>query len=71
MTTLVPDPLDSEQQYNRFHHLDLADMETGKLQKELDTLKSVLWWNLPDNDWLEERVNRLKAELRRRGLRWQ
>jgi len=77
---LVPNPLDSDQQYNRFHHYDLADMKTEDLLDELHAIRSRLWFLKSDRfahmvnpveqrrrvEWLHERISRIEAELRER-----
>jgi len=67
MTVLVPDPLFSDRQFQRFCHLDIADKETGELADELYALRPQLW-GLPADHWLRERVTMLEAEMiKRRG----
>lgn len=65
---LIPDPLNSHCQFNRFYHLDLPDLEDTELRDELYALRPLLW-GLPPDHWLRERVKMLEAELirRRRG----
>jgi|GEM_PF-2376661 len=63
----IPDPLVSDRQYLRFHHLDLSEMEDSKLLGEYHYLRSHLW-DLPDDHWPHERVRMLETELiKRRG----
>jgi len=64
---LIPDPLSSDRQFERYYHYDLADMETGELLDELYVLRPMLW-GLPSEHWLRERVKMLEAEMiKRRG----
>jgi len=67
MTTLVPNPLDSDSQYHRFHHIDIAALEDLELLDELWALRPLLWGSPPDH-WLRERVNKLEGELQRRSV---
>jgi len=62
---LIPDPLVSDREHNRFCHLDLRDIETGELEDELHALWPLLW-GLDSEHWLRERVSRLRSELARR-----
>lgn len=65
---LIPNPYDTDCQYERFHHHDLPDLETKKLLHELYALRPLLWWRLPDDSWLRERAEAIEAELaKRRG----
>lgn len=64
---LIPDPLSSDQQYTRFHHLDLTELEDTELTDELYALRPILW-GLPADHWLRERVRALEKEsYKRRG----
>ncbi|OGN94155.1 MAG: hypothetical protein A2Z75_08370 [Chloroflexi bacterium RBG_13_50_10] len=81
MIRLVPNPLYSDLEYSRYHHLDLQDMEVEDLQCELCSARCQLW-ALKSSDrwaqrlgrfeckhrivWLEERISRIWAELNRR-----
>lgn len=79
-SVLIPNQLDSDQQYNRFHHHDLAHMETEDLLDEFYFLRSRLWLFKADLftrrfrlfeqsrkiQWARERTARIEAELRRR-----
>lgn len=63
---LIPDPLASNEQYQRFYCLDiggLADMELGD---ELNYLRARLW-ELPEGHWARERVHLLIDEINHRG----
>ncbi len=69
-STLVPDPLCSDRQYERFYHLDIVDLGESELREELWALQSMVWWLSPgqEKDWLRERVRMLERELaKRRG----
>ena len=65
MNMLIPNPLDNDNQYRRFHHLDIADIDDSELSEELWALRPYLW-GLPSNHWLRERVKELGAELAKR-----
>ncbi|MFC1980260.1 hypothetical protein ACFLVS_05385 [Chloroflexota bacterium] len=63
----VPDPLQSDRQYERFYHLDLSGLEDRELTDELYALRPLLW-GLDSSHWLRERVKALEAEIsKRRG----
>ena len=62
---LVPDPLFSDRQYERFNHLDLPELEDGELLDELWALRPGLW-GLDAEHWLRERVIMLEKELSKR-----
>jgi hypothetical protein len=69
MTHLMPNPYDTDVQYSRFHHHDLANSETKELLHELYALRPFLWWRLRNNPWLQERVKVIEAELAKRRNR--
>ena len=65
--TLVPDPLVSDRQYDRFYHLDLSELRDVELEDELNYLRPLLW-RLDSEHWLRERVRMLEMEMtKRRG----
>lgn len=71
VTPLCPNPLYSDTQYLRYHHMDIENMDDQGLADEFYTLRSLLW-GLPPSDWLRERVKMLGRELaKRRGTKWQ
>ena len=63
---LVPDPFDTDRQFDRFHDLDLPYLDDMQLTDELNQLRTCLW-GLPLDHWLRKRVLVLEDELRRRG----
>jgi len=67
---LIPDPLASDQQYERFYHLDLPELEDTELTDELYALRPLLW-GLDSDYWLRSRVKMLEAEMmkRKRNIR--
>ena len=62
---LIPDPLSSDRQYERFYHLDLPELEDTELKDELHYLRPLVW-GLPVEHWLRERVKALEAETSKR-----
>lgn len=42
ITILIPDPLNSDEQFYRFYHRDITAMETEALLDELNAIKSQL-----------------------------
>ena len=77
----VPNPYDSDKEYDRFYHYDLADMTTEGLLVELCGTRYSLWLLKSGRfgyilspfeqgrrtQWLEDRISRIKAELGRQG----
>ena len=59
---IIPDPLSSDRQYERFCHFDIPNLEDTELVDELYALRPLLW-RLPAEHWLRERVKALEAEL--------
>jgi hypothetical protein len=69
-TIITPNPLNSDMEYNRFHHLDIPNLDDTELVDEINYLRNILW-GLPRDDWLRERVRVLGRELaKRRGTKW-
>jgi hypothetical protein len=66
MMRLVPDPVETEEQYRRFWHLDIAGLDDTDIIDELHALRPLLWWKLPGDEWLRERVRMLGIELTKR-----
>jgi len=62
---LVPDPLVSDRQYDRFYHLDLSELEDMELTDGLNYLRPLLR-GLDPQHWFRERVGMIEAELRKR-----
>lgn len=63
---LVPNFLDTDRQYDRYHHLDLPGVEDIDLTDELNCLR-VFLWGLPRDHWLRQRVRALETEAARRA----
>ena len=63
----VPDPLDSDVQSARFHHLDVAHQDGLDLEAELTFLLCVHHL-LSENSWEIERIGVLRDELSARNL---
>jgi hypothetical protein len=80
MIRLVPDPLNSDKEYDRYYHHDLADMAVEDLLCELCSARCQLWLLKSDRfarvlglfeqgrriKWLRERVFKIESELSRR-----
>ena len=64
---LVPNPLTSDRQYLRFHHLDVPELDGEELMDELHYLQPLLWGLNPQH-WLRERVRMIESELIKRGI---
>lgn len=63
---LIPNPLDTDRQYERYHHLDTEGLEDTNLRDELNALCPLLR-GLPADHWLRERVTALEAEISKRS----
>ena len=64
---LIPDPLDSLEQYSRYWHFDLTQLEDDELADEFNYLHTRLW-QLPAHHWARQRVAMLQGELERRRI---
>jgi hypothetical protein len=63
----IPNPLNSDRQFARFCHHDVAYLTDYELKDEINALRPHLW-GLPNDNWLRERVAQLEDELvKRRG----
>jgi len=79
-SNLIPNPLDSDQEYHRYYHRDLDDMEIEDLLCELCSTRYRLWLLKADRSarvlgpfeqgrrikWYRERISRIETELRKR-----
>ncbi len=57
----VPDPFRSEDQHDRFYHLDLPTLTIADLERELTVVQLVVW--LGGEPWHGERETVIRAEL--------
>jgi len=64
---LIPEPLNSLEQYYHFHHLDIPELEDDELIDEFNYLRTRLW-RLPAQHWVRQRVAMLESELKRRQI---
>lgn len=64
-TIITPNPLESDSQYTRYYHYDIAFLELDALQDELYALRPLLW-GLDRADWIRERVQMIEAEIAKR-----
>lgn len=68
MIRLVPEPFESQEENDRYFHRDISNLGNADVIDELHALRPLLWWKLPSDDWLRERVRMLEIELaKRRG----
>lgn len=63
--TIVPNPLNTLTEFDRYYHYDLINAETGDLLDELYALRPLLW-GLSKTDWIRQRVTEIEAEITRR-----
>lgn len=80
LATLMPDPLASDRQWERYHHRDIAAAETDDLVDELHAIRSGMWFLRSESsrqrigryeqarriDWFRSRMRALESELQRR-----
>lgn len=64
---MIPNPMDTLEQYDQFHHLDIEHLSDEVLRTELYRRRGVIW-ERPElsKSWLQERVEMLEEELKRR-----
>jgi len=62
-----PNPCATRQDYDRFHHHDLAEKGDRELREEYDFLEAHVF-ALESDDWRRERVQMLEGELARRRV---
>jgi len=63
--SIIPNPVESANQYERYYHHDIPGLEVSDIRDELYALRPLLW-GLPKVDWIRERVRELEKELARR-----
>ena len=63
---IIPDPMRSIQQFVRYNHLDIPDLNDDELQAELWSLRSLLYRLPPEKRWIRDRVRELGKEYSRR-----
>ena len=77
---IPPNPLNSDREYNRYYHYDLAGVEIRDLLCELYASRYRLWLLRSERSalifgiyeksrrikWYRERISRIEAELRKR-----
>jgi hypothetical protein len=64
---IIPNPLESDNQRQRYYHFDLPGLELSDLLDELYCLRPLLW-GLRKDDWLRGRVKRIEGELAKRRV---
>jgi hypothetical protein len=63
---IIPDPMRSIQQFVRYNHLDIPDLNDDELQAELWSLRSLLYLLPPEKQWIRDRVRELGKEYNHR-----
>ena len=66
MRRIIPDPMRSIQQFVRYNHLDIPDLNDDELQAELWSLRSLLYRLPPEKRWIRDRVRELGKEYSHR-----
>jgi hypothetical protein len=64
---LVPDPIVSDKQFNRYYHHDLPEFKDEEIWDELNYLRARLW-GLDSQHWLRKRVKALETQMRVRQV---
>jgi len=64
----VPNPIDTEDQFYRYHNLDLPNLDIEELLAEFDWIRAHVW-GVPANSWWRERVKAIEGELKTREVR--
>ncbi len=66
-SAIIPNPMCSLEQWDQFHHRDIEYLSDEDLRTELYRRKAVIW-ERPElkRSWLQERVEKLEAEIKRR-----
>lgn len=59
---LIPEPFNSDTEFNRFYHRDIPKLENSELRDEYYALRPLLW-GLPIDNWLRQRVAKLGKEI--------
>ena len=62
---LIPDPLYSDGEYQRFYHLDLPELDDTQLTDEVNYIRPLLW-RLESVHWLRARAKMIEGEIRKR-----
>ena len=65
---LIPNPLQSDSHYGRYHCFDIPNLEVDDILDEIYALRPLLWGSSKD-DWLRLRVKALEGELASRKFR--
>jgi len=64
----IPNPMDTEDQFYRYHNLDLRNLDIEELLAEFDWIKAHAW-QLPANSWWRGRMAAIEGELKTREVR--
>ena len=62
--TLIPNRLNSDVEFARFHNLDIPSLSDTEVTDELNYIEALLW--VMEHPWLRQRVALLRDELSRR-----
>jgi len=68
MIRLIPDPFETAEEHLRYYHEDIPSLDDSDITDELHALRPLLWWKLPGDDWLRQRVRMLEIELAKRRI---
>ena len=63
----IPQPLDSYEDWERYHHLDLDDLSLAQLRLELDRARFRLMLDDSPSEWHLERVRVLEQRVHHAG----
>jgi len=59
----IPNPLDTHEQFQQFHHLDLVHLSREEWQQELSRVRFRLLFDPAPHPWLVERLEAIKETL--------
>lgn len=62
----TPDQFQSDAQFERFYHRDLARLSDGDLWKEIERAKFIVIWHEDAGEWVTERMHLCQGEVARR-----
>jgi len=66
---LIPEPTAGDNEYARYHHLDIQGLNDIEVIDEFYALRPCLW-GLSSDHWLRQRVKALGIELAKRRRRY-
>ncbi|WP_447969898.1 hypothetical protein [Nitrospira sp. M1] len=65
----MPDPFDTQEEWLRFHHDDLAEMTTTQLREEKERIKIRMLYGTKAPSWFSGRLEAIEREMNARNLK--